>query len=114
MSNETAPGDWDRAVTNAGGCAAVVMLHARCAEMSAHHRAVVVLLWLPIVWVRAPACPPAVKGNDMMLAIYVASLIRSVLALHKLIDNKEQRMAAEKEAAAARVGSAAVVWVVSA
>jgi hypothetical protein len=34
----------------------------------------------------------AVKGNDMMAVIYLASLIRSVLALHKLIDNKEQRM----------------------
>lgn len=34
----------------------------------------------------------AVKGNDMMAVIYLASLIRSVLALHRLIDNKEQRM----------------------
>eukprot|EP00879_Flechtneria_rotunda_P028851 GHRR01031083.1.p1 GENE.GHRR01031083.1~~GHRR01031083.1.p1 ORF type:complete len:103 (+),score=47.26 GHRR01031083.1:320-628(+) len=41
----------------------------------------------------------AVKGNDMMSVIYLASLIRSVLALHKLIDNKEQRMWAEKERA---------------
>ena len=30
----------------------------------------------------------AVKSNDMMLVIYVASLIRSVLALHNLINNK--------------------------
>lgn len=44
----------------------------------------------------------AVKSNDMMLVIYVASLIRSILALHKLIDNKEQRMWAEKEAAKAQ------------
>mmetsp|Transcript_16478 Transcript_16478/g.41087 ORF Transcript_16478/g.41087 Transcript_16478/m.41087 type:complete len:331 (-) Transcript_16478:1344-2336(-) len=42
----------------------------------------------------------AVKSNDMMLAIYLSSLIRSILALHKLIDNKEQRMWREKEAAA--------------
>jgi hypothetical protein len=30
----------------------------------------------------------AVKSNDMMLVIYVAALIRSVLALHNLIENK--------------------------
>ena len=30
----------------------------------------------------------AVQSNDMMLAIYLASLTRSVLALHSLIDNK--------------------------
>ncbi len=30
----------------------------------------------------------ATKTNDMMLAIYVASLIRSVIALHNLINNK--------------------------
>lgn len=40
----------------------------------------------------------AVKSNDMMLVVYVASLIRSVLALHNLINNKEQRMWREKEA----------------
>lgn len=34
----------------------------------------------------------------MMLVIYVASLVRSILALHKLIDNKEQRLAGEREA----------------
>jgi 26S proteasome regulatory subunit N8 len=39
----------------------------------------------------------AVKSNDMMLAIYLASLIRSILALHRLIDNKEQRLWREKE-----------------
>ena len=30
----------------------------------------------------------AVQSNDMMLAIYLASLTRSVLALHNLIGNK--------------------------
>ena len=30
----------------------------------------------------------AVQSNDMMLAIYLSSLTRSVLALHNLIDNK--------------------------
>ena len=30
----------------------------------------------------------AVKSNDMMLVIYVASLVRSVLALHNLLNNK--------------------------
>ena len=47
----------------------------------------------------------AVKSNDMMLVIYVASLIRSILALHKLIDNKEQRLWGEKEAIKAKVGA---------
>ncbi len=31
----------------------------------------------------------AVKSNDMMLVIYLSSMIRSVLALHDLIDNRE-------------------------
>jgi hypothetical protein len=31
----------------------------------------------------------AVKSNDMMLVIYLSSLVRSVLALHDLIDNRE-------------------------
>ena len=30
----------------------------------------------------------AVQSNDMMLAIYLSSLTRSLLALHNLIDNK--------------------------
>jgi len=37
-----------------------------------------------------------VKTNDMMLAIYVASLIRSVTALHDLINNKIEFQTAEK------------------
>lgn len=40
----------------------------------------------------------AVKSNDMMMVVYVASLIRSVLALHNLINNKEQKVWREKEA----------------
>ena len=34
----------------------------------------------------------AVQSNDMMLAIYLASLTRSVLALHNLIDNKARHI----------------------
>ena len=30
----------------------------------------------------------AVKTNDMMLAIYLASIIRSIVALHNLVDNR--------------------------
>jgi len=30
----------------------------------------------------------AVKTNDMMLVIYLSSLIRSVIAMHNLINNK--------------------------
>ncbi|WIA38270.1 hypothetical protein OEZ86_001610 [Tetradesmus obliquus] len=54
---------------------------------------------LPNMNVEALSTSLAVKGNDMMAAIYLASLIRSTLALHKLIDNKEARMWAEKERA---------------
>lgn len=32
----------------------------------------------------------------MMLAVYVSSLIRCVIALHKLIDNKEMRLEGKK------------------
>lgn len=34
----------------------------------------------------------AIETNDMMMAVYLASLVRSVVALHNLIDNKETRM----------------------
>lgn len=37
-----------------------------------------------------------VKTNDQMLVVYLASLIRSVIALHNLIDNKIQNRDAEK------------------
>jgi len=44
----------------------------------------------------------AVKTNDMMLAMYLSSIIRSVLALHNLINNKlynkeQQRLTEKKE-----------------
>lgn len=39
-----------------------------------------------------------VQTNDMMLAIYLSSIIRSVLALHHLIDNKERRLWRERAA----------------
>jgi 26S proteasome regulatory subunit N8 len=42
----------------------------------------------------------ATQSNDMMAALYSASLVRSVLALHKLIDNKERRLWAERDKAA--------------
>lgn len=45
----------------------------------------------------------AVKTNDMMLAIYLASVIRAVVALHNLIDNrivnKEKERASDEVAA---------------
>lgn len=41
----------------------------------------------------------------MMLVIYLSSLIRSILALHKLIDNREQH-ASSKDAAVAPVDAA--------
>ena len=36
---------------------------------------------------------------SLLQVIYLSSLIRSILALHKLIDNKEQRLWQEREAA---------------
>jgi len=42
----------------------------------------------------------AVKTNDMMLAVYLSSIIRSVVALHNLVNNKLHNK--EKEAAADR------------
>jgi len=38
----------------------------------------------------------AVKSNDMMLVIYLSSMIRSVIALHNLIENKEIRAKANQ------------------
>ncbi len=58
---------------------------------------------LPNMNVEAMSKALSVKSNDMMLVIYVASLIRSILALHKLIDNKEQRLWSEKEAIKSKV-----------
>jgi len=40
----------------------------------------------------------AIKTNDMMLVIYLSSLIRSVIALHSLINNKLDNRDAEKKA----------------
>lgn len=39
----------------------------------------------------------AVKSNDMMLVIYLSSLVRSVLALHDLIDNREEHQLREQK-----------------
>lgn len=38
-----------------------------------------------------------IKTNDQMLIIYVASMIRSIIALHNLINNKLQNKDYEKE-----------------
>lgn len=40
----------------------------------------------------------SVKSNDMMLVIYLSSLIRSVIALHNLINNKIANRDAELKA----------------
>jgi len=39
----------------------------------------------------------AVKTNDMMLVIYLSSLVRSVIALHSLINNKLENREAERK-----------------
>lgn len=43
----------------------------------------------------------AVKTNDMMLAIYLASLIRTIIALHNLINNKVANKEQERQSDAA-------------
>merc|ERR1719352_1425362 len=43
---------------------------------------------LPNVSVEALIKAFAVKTNDMMLAIYLSSIIRAVIALHNLVNNK--------------------------
>lgn len=53
----------------------------------------------------------AVESNDMMLVMYVASLIRSVIALHNLIDNKEARSYHEREKVRQQAGGSGLgVW----
>jgi 26S proteasome regulatory subunit N8 len=44
----------------------------------------------------------AVKTNDMMLTIYLSSLIRAVIALHSLINNKVENRDVEKSIEAAK------------
>ena len=47
-----------------------------------------------------------VKTNDMMLVVYLSSLIRSVVALHDLINNKRAMKEAEQAADAAAAAKA--------
>jgi hypothetical protein len=79
-------------LTNASWCAAQLISNDTwLSHMVVTHGCGHTWLWLPTV------CPTnvylwlpmfAVKSNDMMMVIYLASLTRSILALHKLIDNK--------------------------
>ena len=48
----------------------------------------------------------AVKTNDMMLVVYLSSLIRSLVALHDLINNKRAMKEAEQAADAAAAAKA--------
>ena len=41
----------------------------------------------------------SVKTNDQMLVVYVASLVRAVIALHNLINNKVANRDAERDEA---------------
>lgn len=50
---------------------------------------------LPNLSIEAMIKAFAVKTNDMMMVIYVSSLIRSVIALHNLINNKIENKDAE-------------------
>lgn len=40
----------------------------------------------------------AVKTNDMLVVVYLSSLVRSVLALHNLVNNKLENRARERAA----------------
>lgn len=48
----------------------------------------------------------AVKTNDSLLAVYLASLVRGILALHNLINNKTANRALEREAEDRESGAA--------
>lgn len=39
----------------------------------------------------------AVQSNDMMMSVYLASIMRAVVSLHALIENKEARVWADKK-----------------
>merc|ERR1712216_961022 len=49
---------------------------------------------------------PKIRTNDMMLVVYLSSLIRSVVALHDLINNKRAMKEAEQAADAAAAAKA--------
>jgi 26S proteasome regulatory subunit N8 len=51
---------------------------------------------LPNVTLEEFAQMLAIRTNDQMLAIYLASLVRSVIALHNLVSNKLTNREAEK------------------
>ncbi len=48
----------------------------------------------------------AVKTNDMMVAVYLSSLIRSVIGLHDLINNKTMLREAEEKKSKEKEGGA--------
>lgn len=48
-----------------------------------------------------------VQGNDMTMSVYLASIMRAVVSLHELIENKEARVWAEKQKQAAEAEKAA-------
>lgn len=56
-------------------------------------------VWCWISWVLLQEFTKAfyLKTNDQMLVVYLASLIRSVVALHNLINNKISNRDAEKK-----------------
>lgn len=43
----------------------------------------------------------AVVSNDMMMSVYLAAIMRTVVSLHSLIENKEARASTERAAIAA-------------
>jgi len=51
----------------------------------------------------------AMKTNDLMVVIYLSSLIRSIIALHSLINNKLDNRNAERTAAQAAENKAVAV-----
>eukprot|EP01023_Acetabularia_acetabulum_P041608 TRINITY_DN4060_c0_g1_i2.p1 TRINITY_DN4060_c0_g1~~TRINITY_DN4060_c0_g1_i2.p1 ORF type:complete len:328 (+),score=48.62 TRINITY_DN4060_c0_g1_i2:142-1125(+) len=55
---------------------------------------------LPNMNIQELARSLTVKSNDMEMSIYLSSVIRTVIALHNLVENKEIRMAKEQESSA--------------
>eukprot|EP01026_Neomeris_dumetosa_P019855 TRINITY_DN1800_c0_g2_i2.p1 TRINITY_DN1800_c0_g2~~TRINITY_DN1800_c0_g2_i2.p1 ORF type:complete len:323 (+),score=54.22 TRINITY_DN1800_c0_g2_i2:58-1026(+) len=58
---------------------------------------------LPNMNVQELARSLTVKSNDMEMSIYLSSVIRTVIALHNLVENKEMRMAKEREASGVKL-----------
>lgn len=60
---------------------------------------------LPNLNVQELARAFAHKSNDMMAVIYLSSIIRSVVSLHSLIENKERLLAGQQKSKVRTAGA---------